>query len=347
MKKKFNENLKTKLPIPILDAVESIKILALKNGKKVLEHSDGPEYIYYDLASLTKPVFTVSCFMKLVEEDPSILKLSVGEILGWENYLDVKIEHLLTHQSGLVWWKPFFENSLCLEKGREGLATLLQNEKPQPSSEIVYSDLDFITLGFVLEELLGENLEHGFLRLQNSWKSNDLHFNPIVKGEVRRKFSQDQYAPTFSHQFKKEWVQGVVNDGNAQVMGGVSSHAGLFGSLADLQNWLLEMRASYLKNQGPYSQKIVKKFFKRATPKDRGDWSLGFMLPSRGGSSSGQYFSKNSIGHLGFTGVSFWWDLNKDIQIVILSNRYIQSKSGEQFKILRPLLHDTIMEQIL
>ncbi len=81
----------------------------------------------------------------------------------------------------------------------------------------------------------------------------------------------------------------------------------------------------------------------RQKMKDQGDWALGFMMPTPGVSSSGQFFSENSLGHTGFTGTSVWWDVDKDIIIVLLSNRVYYGREQREFAKLRPLLHDKIM----
>ncbi|MCB0357422.1 MAG: serine hydrolase, partial [Bdellovibrionales bacterium] len=150
---------------------------------------------------------------------------------------------------------------------------------------------------------------------------------------------------TYSHQHRQQWVQGVVNDANAQAFGGISTHAGLFGRIEDVSLWLLEMRHSLCSTHGFLASSTVKKFMQRSMPKECGDWSLGFMLPSYDG-SSGKYFSKKSVGHLGFTGTSFWWDSVKDVFIVILANRYVGQKEGEHFKLLRPKIHNLVMESL-
>jgi CubicO group peptidase (beta-lactamase class C family) len=75
-------------------------------------------------------------------------------------------------------------------------------------------------------------------------------------------------------------------------------------------------------------------------------WTLGFDTPSLVGSSSGNYFSRKSVGHLGFTGTSFWIDLQKRLSIVILSNRVFFGNENDKIKIARPVIHDIIMEEM-
>ncbi len=84
--------------------------------------------------------------------------------------------------------------------------------------------------------------------------------------------------------------------------------------------------------------------FRRAAQRvGKSDWSCGFSLPSVSGSSSGSYFSDSSIGHLGFTGVSFWIDVEKEIAVTLLTNRVRQGDDMEGIREARPALHDAVM----
>ena len=77
------------------------------------------------------------------------------------------------------------------------------------------------------------------------------------------------------------------------------------------------------------------------------DWALGFDTPSAQASSSGTHFSTNSVGHLGFTGTSFWTDIDRRITIVLLTNRVHPSRSNEKIRAFRPRIHDEIMSGLL
>ncbi|MCB9026561.1 MAG: serine hydrolase [Bdellovibrionaceae bacterium] len=340
----FLRQLNIKDTIHFSDYCESLSLQVYQNGKKKIDFSWGEDYLYYDLASLTKPIFTLSAFIKMTEEHPHLLEMDVGEILGWPNYLQVKVRHLLSHGSGLTWWKPIYKkiHNGSWRDRREHLAKLLQQEKTNPQSVAIYSDLDYLVLGFVMEVLLNKDLHQCWLSLKSNFSKNSLHF--VINDQLKNKRS---YAPTYSHQIGPSWVQGLVNDANTQSLGGISSHAGLFGQIEDVSNWLLMLRKSLLSNSNSHfvTTKTIKKFIKREFSPGKGDWSLGFMLPSND-SSSGKYFSKKSVGHLGFTGTSFWWDPKKDVFVVLLANRYIQENTGEEFKSLRPKIHNAVMESL-
>ena len=181
----------------------SLRVQAYKKGKKQIDYQWGDKYKYYDLASLTKPIFTLSAFMKIYEQDPHILDLDVGQILGWPNFLGVRVQDLLCHRSGLVWWRPYYNRKWQgrWQKRREVMARVLMRESTHPQSRAVYSDVDYMVLGFVLENLLNKDLLECWQHLNNYFPKNQLHI-PVPKPQ-----NILPYAPTFSHQRQKKWIK--------------------------------------------------------------------------------------------------------------------------------------------
>ncbi|NVM22381.1 MAG: serine hydrolase, partial [Desulfobacterales bacterium] len=155
------------------------------------------------------------------------------------------------------------------------------------------------------------------------------------------------YAATEDCPWRGKILDGEVHDDNAYAMGGVAGHAGLFGTAKDVYGILKELLNVYegKPNSGLFHLDVVETFFQHRS--DAGSWALGFDTPTRPDSSSGRHFSDQSIGHLGFTGTSFWMDLLRGIIVVLLTNRIHPSRQNEKIKAFRPLLHDSIMETIL
>ncbi|MBW1676785.1 MAG: serine hydrolase [Deltaproteobacteria bacterium] len=155
------------------------------------------------------------------------------------------------------------------------------------------------------------------------------------------------YAATEDCPWRGKILDGVVHDENAYALGGVAGHAGLFGTAQDVYGLLKELLAVYTgkSNIGLFRRDVVQTFFQRQS--DVGSWALGFDTPTRPDSSSGQYFSDQSVGHLGFTGTSFWVDLLKGVIVILLTNRIHAKRENEQIKAFRPLLHDTVMDSML
>src|SRR5690606_36055735 len=113
----------------------------------------------------------------------------------------------------------------------------------------------------------------------------------------------------------------------------------------DLSRWGLLLRASIRgERKGFVSEKTARLFTKRAIPGSRGDWALGFMMPSKGTASCGPLFSADSVGHTGFTGTSLWYDPRKDLLVTILSNRVHLTVENTEIRNLRPLIHTWIVE---
>lgn len=324
-------------------ATPSLQIQAYVGGKKKIDLMFGDDYQYYDLASLTKVLFTGRALMTLFEDKKCKALTYVKDILPWWPHQMTTIQQLLTHSSGMIWWKPYYEDLKVLPENKvirfKKLAQILKETPIEQSEKSIYSDSGFLLLGFVLEALEEKNLIEIWEQNQERWCSkNQLHFRSLFGEKLN---NTKNYAPT-------EKTSGEVHDENSFALGGVTPHAGLFGGVTDVAEYLLVLR-KILKNEikNPViSVEILNQFLQRAVAPSQGDWTLGWMMPTIGVSSSGHYFSPTSVGHTGFTGTSMWWDLKKDIIIVILSNRVNFGRENKSFAQLRPLLHDFIIESL-
>lgn len=367
IEKKFKEKLADKW----MDATPSMQIQAYQSGKKKLDLTFGAEYQYYDLASLTKVLFTGRALMSLFADKKCNKATLVQDILPWWPHHKTNLHQLLTHNAGMIWWKPYYEELRKLPEQSKvrfnRLAEILKNTPLVASTKSVYSDSGFLLLGLILQELEQQSLLEVWFKNQDRWNAkNNLHFRPLFSDAVELKknynnqfknlypdsrnkvASYKHYAPTERCPWKKILLQGVVHDENARALGGVGPHAGLFGSAGDVSQYLLSLRKIIREEikRPVISSKVLTSFVRRAIPKSQGDWTLGWMMPTKGASSSGQFFSPTSVGHTGFTGTSMWWDLKKDIIIVILSNRVNLGRENKSFAQLRPLLHDFIIKSL-
>lgn len=325
-----------------------LKCQVHKGGTLLVDLSVGTTWTYYDLASMTKQIFTVPAIMNLVESGDVDLYKDIGHYLWWWPHRGVTVETLLNQTSGLPWWRPFYKR-LKGSKDHHQRWSQLKDEiykiPPDPTQGCVYSDIGFMTLGFILEELYHQDLDQIWSKMARAWGVSGIHFN---KGNKPLK-SRNLYAPTERCPWRKKTLKGEVHDDNCWALGGVSTHAGLFGRIEDVTNWGLLLRKAYKSRTGSVvgSQAMLKKFTARSVPESIGDWGLGFWKRSRMGSSSGDYFSRSSYGSLGFTGTSLWYDPKFDIMITVLSNRVHPTRKNNRFKALRPLLHNIIREEIV
>ena len=126
-------------------------------------------------------------------------------------------------------------------------------------------------------------------------------------------------------------------------MGGVAGHAGLFSTADDLMKYALMLLDVWHGRSDAMPRELLQTFFSRQRVPEGSDWALGWDTPTRGASSSGRYFSENSVGHLGFTGTSLWIDLDREAVVVMLTNRVHQVAKRSRFG-LRPVVHDLLIE---
>ena len=161
-------------------------------------------------------------------------------------------------------------------------------------------------------------------------------------------FSDDQYkriVPTEKCPWRKKLLRAEVHDDNAWAAGGIEGHAGLFGNALSVWQITMEIMNSLNKKDTQVLDRDL--FLKFMTKEKKSEFRSGFDIPSKYGSSSGKYFSDISVGHLGYTGTSFWIDPERSIIVILLTNRVHPDRKNEKIKFFRPQIHNLIMEQLL
>lgn len=341
----LEKNLKNKLDVQIRDVAPGVIVRAYQAGRLICDVGSGAVFPYYDLASLTKIIFTTQIMMELFDLKKWNLDTKVNSVLSWFPSQDTKITQLLNHTSGLPWWIPFYKDipiHLSVGEKREFLKNILAQQKIVSSEKSIYSDIGFIILSYLIEELTGKKLIEVWQDVQNRYYSGTT-FEFHVNNQCPQ--NNKLYAPSEECSWRGKLIQGEVHDENAWSLGGISTHAGLFGSIDDLGWYSLLLRSQILGiARYDIKQKTAQLFIKRSIDESVGDWGLGFMLPTSGSSSSGKYFDVDSIGHTGFTGTSIWYDPKNDLAVAILSNRTLYGRENKQFNQLRPQIHDWIVE---
>ncbi len=266
----------------------------------------------YDLASLTKVVATTTAAMILFDEGKLSLDAKVADIIPgfvgkWKDEVTVRL--LLTHRSGLPAGRDLWRIAGSPEQVRQAVI-----ETPlafRPGRYFEYSDLGADLLGMLVEALAGMPLDV-FVRQRvfEPLGMNDTFFLPA--DSVR-----DRVAPTEVSPPRGYPLQGQVHDENAYAMGGVAGHAGLFGTADDLAIF-----AQMMLNGGVYegtrivSDSTVRLFTQRAA----GSRALGWEM-AEGRHGAGEYLSPSAYGHVGFTGTSLWIDPQRDMFVILLTNR--------------------------
>lgn len=328
----------------------------------------------FDLASLTKVFATTLAMMKLVDSGRMDLDQSLSELIPSADVGDKKAltpRLLLTHSSGLPAHRPFFTGLFEYppDRRKEALREWIVAEPfaYETGKGSVYSDLGFMLLEWVIEsrtgstlkEFAGKNfyaplgLKSTFFRTENpphptaspSWKGDNAGED---KGEGEEGVGDLEFAATEYCPWRKRLLLGEVDDENAFALGGYSGHAGLFSTAEEV--WILAdmLRGHYLGIRSDFFRtETVREFFRRQDIVEGSDWALGWDTRALQGSSAGKFFSRNSVGHTGFTGTSIWMDLEKDVTVIFFTNRVHPTRDNtEAFKPFRPRIHDAVMEDL-
>jgi len=318
----------------------------------------------FDLASLTKPLATSVALMLLVHEKKLRLDDQVTRVIPMYGVFGKSLttfRHLLNHTAGLPAWKAYFEevrkgektgriNFVASRAAKNYVYEQIHRERPEaaPGTRTAYSDLGFIVLGEVVEILTGKPLDR-FCQ-KKIFKPLELRstgFGDLTQTRTRRlQPVAEMIAPTEICPWRKKLLCGEVHDDNAYAMGGVAGHAGLFSSARDIHGLLARLSQCLLGKDNFLPQSLLQEFLSRDDALKDGNFALGWDTPSPAKSASGTLFSARSVGHLGFTGCSIWWDLEKNCHVVLLTNRVHPSRKNEKIKEFRPQVHDLIMKAL-
>ncbi len=336
---------------------ERESVFQLHCGKKTFEpwSEDVHEDALFDLASLTKPLVTAASCMLLVQGGMMSLDEELGRFFSRVpgDKEKISIRHLLSHSGGLRAHAELCQGKyaqlLGQQDGKMERACEIILSMPleyMPGTRALYSDLGYIILGHIVERLAGVGL-YDFVReeLYSPLGINGLSWQDAPG------FPADSVVPTGYCRVRNRMVTGEVNDANAWFLGGKAGHAGLFGTLEAVDTLLKCMVEAHLgeKNTFPISREVLTAFLRPENMPEGSTWVLGFDTPSPAGSTAGRYFSGNSIGHLGYTGTSFWIDLESAISVVFLSNRtfpFDAPWSRKEMRRFRQNLHDTIRKAL-
>jgi CubicO group peptidase (beta-lactamase class C family) len=290
----------------------------------------------YDLASLTKPLITGLLTTILIERGDIDPTERIGNLLPdfhVSGNAELTVNDLLMHVSGLPAWRPFY---LLVEHPDDiaaEIAQTLQNGEQQP---VTYSDLNFLTLAFIIEQLTGRDLvdvaneeiisklgliDTGFnvlssfsrARIAASERGNEYEKRTCVEMGYLSADETTEYQ-----RFRDYQIWGEVHDGNAWFMKGIGGHAGLFSTADEVFKIASQFRSNCTILLKPETCQLFETNFTKGLNEDR---SVAFQLASTIGSTAGTRMSPQSFGHNGFTGTSLWIDPVKERIFVLLTNR--------------------------
>ena len=307
----------------------------------------------YDLASVTKVVVTTTLAMMLVDEGKLELDARVSSFLpGFTGGAKDKVtlRQLLTHSGGLLWWAPLYKEL----KGQAAYVERIvaMDLAYEPGTKAVYSDLGLILLGAVVERLGGAPLDElARRRITGPLGMKDTLYRPPASLVPR-------VAPTESDPWRGRVLRGEVHDENAFALGGVAPHAGLFGTAPDLARFATMLLDE---GRGPaqrlVSRATVELFTERAGV-PLASRALGWDTPANetgersstpgapGYTSAGTLLSPRSFGHTGFTGTSLWMDPERELYVILLTNRVYPTRENDRIRGVRSQVADAAVRAL-
>lgn len=290
-----------------------------------------PDASIYDLASLTKVIGTTTAVMILYDEGRIALDARVVQYLpaftgGWKD--SITIRQLLTHRSGLPASRDLWKLATNPQEARLGVVDATLQCRPGVCFE--YSDLGMVLLGMVVETVSGVSLDR-FLheRVFEPLGMTSTFFRPVA--ELRPRIAPTDVSPPRGYP-----LRGEVADENAYALGGVAGHAGLFSTASDISVF-----AQMMLNGGEYngvrivSDSTIALFTRRTA----GTRALGWDTAD-GDGGSGSYLSGNSYGHTGYTGTSLWIDPEREMFVVLLTNRVHAARARRPAKVISDVRAD-------
>ncbi|MCG8373582.1 MAG: beta-lactamase family protein, partial [Balneolales bacterium] len=342
----------------VLDSVFPGAVVAIvKDGVMVYRHEEGyhtydkirqvRDSDVYDLASITKVVSTTAAAMKLIDENYLNLEDEVWRYIPefrTEEKESITIRHLLLHESGLPAFRVYVDE---LQDRRNILKAIKNEPLINPVGEkYVYSDLGMILLAEIVTEISGRSID-AYMRREFYYPMGmyGAYFNPK---NVSRWYTNRIPPTEIDTVYRNRLIKSEVNDERAWYMDGIAGHAGLFATADDLAKF-----ATMILNGGVYngerylSEQVIRQFTTQQSEiSGRG---LGFDRKSPNGfTTAGQLAGNDTFGHLGFTGTSMWIDREKNMTIILLTNRTYPHRSyGKDISRIRAAVADAAFSAII
>ena len=305
----------------------------------------------FDLASLTKVMATATLAMRAIDDGTLRLEDRVADRLPEWRGADrdaVTIRDLLEHSSGLTAYLPFFRDHTGRAEFQHAICTLPLEYAPRTKS--IYSDLGFMLLAFILEDARrtsapiapgafdpAASFGAQFRRVSSLVTDQPLLFQPP-------RHLRERIAPTEHDAWRGRTLVGEVHDENTWALGGIAGHAGLFGTVGAVGAFARAVLHTMHGHAVLAKTETMRVFAQRSTvPGSSRALGWDTMLPT---SSCGTRLSPSSIGHTGFTGTSLWIDWERDLYVVLLTNRVHPTRDNNRIKDVRPRFHDAVVREI-
>ena len=306
----------------------------------------------FDIASLTKVMATTPLVLGahrdgVLQLDDPLRRFypAVSSEVG-----AVTVRHLLSHCGGFADWLPLYaklgSNGTAPQRRQQAAALILREPLAyRPGQASVYSDLGFILLGDILETCYGQTLDVLLeQRVARPLGLNRVAYRPLGQSEAGG--CPSAFAATERCDWRGRVLAGEVHDANAWAMGGVAAHAGLFAPAAGVWAFAHAMLEAAAGRRDWLPPALLRQSWQRQTHPPGTTRALGWDTPTPGRSSAGSFFSASAVGHLGFTGCSLWIDLQRQVSVVLCTNRVHPTRQGSHIARLRPRVHDLVMHAL-
>ncbi|MEX1301376.1 MAG: serine hydrolase domain-containing protein [Desulfotignum sp.] len=302
----------------------------------------------FDLASLTKPLATAIAMMVLVQQKQLDLDVCLKDLLPitiGTPKAEITLDMLLRHTSGLPAHREYFRQTVSHPHPMQAMDRLVLSEPliSLPGVNQVYSDLGYMVLSGVVREVTQTRLDR-FVRdhVYQPLGIDDLFFIDLTSSIAPE--AQSRLVSTRNCPWRGRVLKGEVEDENAWVSGGIQGHAGLFGTAAAVYRLCLEiLQAMERHSPRVLNPKVTARFIQKYPGHSL---VAGFDIPAGPGSAAGRYFSPRTVGHLGFTGTSFWIDPDNGRIVILLTNRVHPSRANQKIRKFRPEIHDCIVRHL-
>lgn len=341
----------------------SAGVVLAARGEEIVFHAaagDARLSSMFDVASLTKPL-VAALFFVLAQAGRLQPDDRVADVLPWTSAGpaagQVTFFHLLSHTAGLPAWRPFYEDLrprvhdagagfFGTSEGHDRIvdaALSVPLENP-PGAACVYSDVGFVLLGRAIELASFAPLDRLLRReITDPLGMRDTGYRPL---DALSECETGRLVSTGFSPVRGREKLGEVDDENAAAMGGVSGHAGVFSTARDLYLFAREFQRALRGEGRVLSRSSALRMARRAETPPGCPRTAGWDTPSGEGSQAGRHFSRESVGHLGFTGCSLWIDIPRQVTIALLTNRVYYGQQNDGLKQFRPMLHDALLEEV-
>jgi CubicO group peptidase (beta-lactamase class C family) len=291
----------------------------------------------YDMASVTKVLIAGLLCARLIEEKRLRLEDTIAQYFpefDIDEKRDITVAEILTHSSGIRAWLPFY--ALAKAENREAkkqrIIELIAAEPlaAQPYEKVIYSDPNFILLGFLIEKIYGERIDVVAEReIFQPLGLRRTFYNPPA--DLKREIAANERGNNFEielaainnvdlgdTEMRSELIWGEVHDGNAYFLDGVSGHAGLFSTAEEAFRIAQQFLPGSTQLLNPETCAL---FRTNLTPRLNEARSVSFQLAETIDSTASEAMNKDSFGHLGFTGTSVWIEPETERIFILLTNR--------------------------